>query len=127
MRHFWRVRFRLRTLLLAMLILGISPWLVVRYLEWQEDQMWSTLQTAKSQRDMALVQWRRTYDRVQAGEATDAHEADARSQYFAARVRTEDAVKEVNSYYGDDEKTLIKAMEERKSRKMRHTIRSGNK
>ena len=127
MRHFWRVRFRLRTLLLAMLILGISPWLVVRYLEWQEDQMWNTLQTAKSQRDMAIVHWRRIYDRVQAGEATDTHESDARSQYYSARARVENAVKEVNSYYGDDEKALIKAMEQRKSRKMRYASRIGSK
>jgi len=127
MRHFWRVRFRLRTLLLAMLILGVSPWLVLRYLERREDQMWNALQTAKSQRDMTLVHWRRIYDRLQAGEANDAQESDARSRYFEARAQTELAVKRVRSHYGNDEKVLIKVIDQRASRKARSPLQTGSK
>jgi len=127
MRDFWRVQFRLRTLLLAMLILGASPWLVVRYFEWRENELWNALETAKTQRDAEITNWRAIYDGMQVGDASDAQESDARSRYFAARAQTELAVKRVHSHYGSNEDALIKAAERRKSRKAQSPAQSMNK
>lgn len=127
MRHFWRVRFRLRTLLLAMSILGASPWLVLRCLEWRENQLWNALETAKAQRDAEIANWRAIYDGRQTGDESDAQEAAARSRYFAARAQTELAVKRIHSHYGSNEEALIKAAERRKPRKAQSPVQRMNK
>jgi hypothetical protein len=69
------MRYRLRTLLLVMLVAGVSPWAVLRYLDWQ--------------RDRALARWRATFSAsFETGEARDRAEQQAVQKYFAARERS---------------------------------------
>jgi len=73
------MRFRLRTLLIVMLVAGTLPWLTVKYLEWQ--------------RDSALRDWRAAS--VTSGPESAAERA-AVDRYFAARQRLND----VKSLFG---------------------------
>jgi len=68
------MRFRLRTLMIVMFIAGASPWLALRYLDWQ--------------RDRALVEWRATFSPAFGNtESRNLAERQAQERYFAARER----------------------------------------
>jgi hypothetical protein len=38
MRYSWRLQYGLRSLLLAMLVLGTAPWLAYRFVQWRQDR-----------------------------------------------------------------------------------------
>jgi len=68
------MRYRLRTLLIGMLFAGMSPWLALKYFDWQ--------------RDRALVQWRTTFSAAfENDESRNRAEHRATERYFAARER----------------------------------------
>lgn len=102
----WRFQFGLRTLMLAMLVLGILPWIVLKVREARERQIWNALEESKRLRDEAIADWRLTYDRWQQGNATIRDESDARQRYFDTRSKVERTVRAVNEYYDGDEKQI---------------------
>src|SRR6267142_6490806 len=69
------MHYRLRTLLIVMLVLGALPWLMLRYLEWQKDR--------------SLKAWRVAYSMSVDQKTESANEQVVRAQvrYFAARQR----------------------------------------
>jgi len=117
MRYMWRLQFGLRTLLLAMLVLGTAPWIVCRFVQWRQDKLWNALETGKHRRDEALVQWRQTYDSWQQGAANSSDEAAVRERYFVARKQVEDALSGIISYYGDQEEAQKRGVEWREKQR----------
>jgi hypothetical protein len=105
-----------------MLLLGIAPWLVVSYIRWREDQLWSRLDHAKSMRDQAIARWRVVYDQFSAGNSDLAAEAEARERYFGYRAQVDSSLAEIQRYYETD-KELERAIEQRQAR----TATSGSK
>jgi hypothetical protein len=112
----WRFQFGLRTLLLAMLLLGMAPWAVIQFIQWRDDRLWISLQAAKQQRDAALVAWRVAYDAFERDKspASDKEELEAQQRYYAARNDVESARKAVYARYGDSEKELMQAIAARR-------------
>jgi hypothetical protein len=101
MQHGPRLQFSLRTLLVMMLILGASPWIYLKWRKYREDHIWNSIETAKADRDKALIAWRTAYD-VYASEKSDASaaaEIQAQKSYYAARQKVAGAVKQLNSLY----------------------------
>jgi hypothetical protein len=94
-----RLQFGLRSLLLAMLVLGTLPWLIHRHLRWRDAQLWQALDAARQQRDQSLIQWREVYSEYQTGSAPLAAESAARERYFAARQQVAGAVGSLRARY----------------------------
>jgi hypothetical protein len=82
---------------------------------------WNALESGKRQRDEALVQWRKTYDRWQQGAANSSDEDAARQQYYVARAQVEDAFAGIISYYGASEEALKRGVEWREKRRAKTT------
>ncbi len=114
MPRIFRLQFSLRTLLVSMLILGIAPWIVIRYQnKRREDQVWSNVQKAKRLRNEAMLAWRSTYDRFVSGELTVRDEASARERYFSYRAQVETNIRELKAFYGNDDRQLRRAVDRR--------------
>jgi hypothetical protein len=120
----WRFQFGLRTLMLAMLVLGILPWIVLKVREARERQFWNALEESKRLRDESLAKWRTTYDRWQQGNATIRDESDARQRYFDTRSQVERTVRAVNEYYDSDEKQIGASLERFVTQTSRSTFES---
>ena len=101
-----RLQFSLRTLLIAMLVLGALPWVAMRYRQWREREMHAAHYAAKVERDNALVQWRNVYDQFVNNRVSQATEAQARARYFAARKTVEQTAKAIESFSGNTEDKL---------------------
>jgi hypothetical protein len=108
------VRYRLRTLLLAVLIL---PPLIACYWRWRDDRIWHALQAAKQRRDASLVAWRVAYEAFTSGSSDRSQEAAAQERYFAARHDVESAMRALHARYGKSDQELLRAMEARHRRK----------
>ena len=106
MRSPWRFQFRLRTLLVAMLLLGVSPWIAIRL---RERRRWNEFTTARLQRDQSLVAWRAAYDTlVQEGSPSAiTGEVKAQTRYYAARKRVDQALANLQSLYGSPEQLIL--------------------
>jgi cell division protein FtsL len=102
-----RLQFSLRTLLVAMLVLGALPWLAIK---WREREIWSAHRAAKMERDQALVDWRNLYDQFVNNQASAAAEAQARKRYFAARQGVETTAKTIQSFYGESQDQLQRGL-----------------
>ena len=107
MRRWLRFQFGLRTLLVAMAVLGIAPWVAVQILQRKENQLWDNLDKAKSWQAQSLENWRRidTLLSIRARGVTayrdiSATEASARERYFNMRAMVESAEREIDAYYG---------------------------
>ena len=109
-----RLQFSLRTLSVAMLVLGALPWLALRYWQWREREIWTAHYAAKIERDQALVDWRNVYDQFVNKQASEATEHQARARYFAARKTVEQRRKAIESFYGNSEGKLLRAMTARR-------------
>jgi hypothetical protein len=105
-----RLQFSLRTLLVAMLVLGMLPWIGLRYWKWRESEIWSAHNAAKVERDQALQAWRDVYDQFVNNQASATIEGQARARYFAARKTVEQKRKAIESLYGNSEDKLQRAM-----------------
>jgi hypothetical protein len=97
-----RFQFGLRTLLVAMVVLGTAPWVAVQVVQWREDQLWNKLDTAKRLRNQALVDCRREYDIFIQGNVSAEAEAQARERYFSMRAIVETCRREIDAYYADN-------------------------
>jgi hypothetical protein len=113
MRHSLRFQFGIRTLLIAMLLVGIALCIGVRLQKSREDRLWLVLDEAKQRRNEAIKTWRTTYDQIAAGNLGLQDEAVARERYFAYRAQVETAVREISAYYGGTEKALHQAVHRR--------------
>ena len=116
MLRWWRFQFGLRTLLIAMLLLGIAPWLAVKYVRWREEQLWSRYDHAKFMRNQAIAQWRVVYDEFSEGKSDLTAETEARERYFSYRAQVESALGEIHRYYGSSDEELQRAIERRVAR-----------
>jgi hypothetical protein len=116
MRFPRRFQFGLRTLLIAMLFLGMAPWLA---LKWREDRLWKSLQAAKQRRDDALVAWRIAYAAFdnEKSSAAEAAEVQAQTRYYAAREEIESATQAIHSFYDNSEEKLARAIDARHRKK----------
>jgi hypothetical protein len=94
-----------------MLLLGTAPWFVQRYLD---ESAWRALETAKRERDAALVVWRKIYANFQHGDVPPSAESAARERYFAARKRVESALTTLETRYQDKPGGLERAAKNRR-------------
>jgi hypothetical protein len=113
MARSWRLQFGLRSLLLAMLVLGTLPWLIHRHLRWRDAQLWQALDAARQQRDQTLIQWRHIYSEYQTGSTPLAAESAARERYFAARQQVASAVAILRDRYEGSPGGLERAAQRR--------------
>lgn len=116
MARFIRLQFRLRTLLLAAIVLPPVVAALAPYRSWRDERLWRSLERAKQQRDVMLIDWRDSYDQWETGQTSDADLQSARRRYFAARDDVQSAVKAIHARYGT-ERELSQAMQARRVKK----------
>jgi len=97
------MRYRLRTLLI---VLALSPPFIAgvfHYRNWRALQSMRSLEKATWKRDEVLEVWRKTYDGLNAGEASATKEAAIRQEWYAAWHDVEKAKKSIKARYGSME------------------------
>ena len=109
-------QFGLRTLLAAMLVLGMLPWAVQC---WRDEQAWQALESARQRCDQALIDWRSIYELTLQDEAPSAatSESPARARYFAARQQLKTAEIVLRERYAHRPGGLERATQDRRSGK----------